>query len=89
MSDIDKDICWVLSNIAASPSADIVLEILNNDYLIMEICRCASSSNQVVVKEACYVIANMLALQDINVMETAIKSKGIFDLIIPMLAFEN
>lgn len=38
--DVDKEMCWMISNIAANPNVYTVLAILNNEALINKIAKC-------------------------------------------------
>jgi len=62
VNDIDKEMCWIISNIVACPSSDIIVDILDNEGLLSKIAFCALSNSNIVVKEACYVISNILGL---------------------------
>lgn len=86
-TEIDRLFCWILSNMAANPSPEIILEILNNDYLTHKISTCASSPNIRVAREAIFTITNILTIQDWRTAEFAIFKKGIFELIIPLLSY--
>jgi len=84
-TDVDKEICWILSNITVSNSTDTVLSILNNDVLLEKISECACCNSLGVVREACFVLAHILTLGSYEVVEFAICVKHIFDLIVPLL----
>mmetsp|Transcript_721 Transcript_721/g.402 ORF Transcript_721/g.402 Transcript_721/m.402 type:complete len:200 (-) Transcript_721:182-781(-) len=87
--DIDKEICWILSNITVSNANDTILFLLNSDFFLGKLSECASSNSLGVIRESCYVIIHILTLGSWEVVECAIMEKHIFDLIVPLLALEN
>jgi hypothetical protein len=60
--------------------------ILDNQFLLNKISRCASSNNAAVAKEAAFVVTHIVALGSYEVMKAAICKNCIFDLIIPLMS---
>lgn len=85
--EVDKSICWVISNILVSPSAEVVNEVFNNNIIMAKLHQCITSPNQKVVKEACYVVSYMIVFNDVSMMEKAVFDQKLFALIIPILAY--
>lgn len=76
--DMEKELCWVLSNIVATHQVDIITVVLQNVYILTRVQRAIHSGNVYLAKEGLYVIANILGCTDPECLDDVILSRDVF-----------
>jgi len=71
---MQKEICWILSNVLANGWKSVIMSVLRNEYLMKQLIDAVCSNNTIVTKEAMHVFANILAIGDSEALDIAICS---------------
>ena len=89
-AELDKEICWILSNVVICAKEETVNLLLDNEFIIAKLVNCASSQlSQPLAREGCYVLANILTLSTFDIVQKAVFDKGFLAILIQVMNAEN
>ncbi|CDW81041.1 importin subunit alpha-7 [Stylonychia lemnae] len=87
---LNKDFCWIFSNLIITYNVKITNEILDNNFLSSKILEVLMSFNQLESKEASYIFHNMvLGGQGIEIIDRLVYQKDILDYFYQLIKVER
>jgi hypothetical protein len=81
LTDLGKEICWLISNLVANSKVDIHQAVVYNTMLFKRIYESMISNSHMLMKESMYIVANLLGLGSFEILDTIICKKTLLFLI--------